>query len=121
MITRTQLLPRTEHVRDCWICVIVTEGTVNRIRTRDRRTTDCGMILIGGPSRHFRWSDRLVLNQIRAVVESSSLPHVVATSQRTPSSFRVALQESGLDVPIKEASEFDAGWIASTLSHSESV
>lgn len=27
MITRTKLLPRTEHVRDCWICVIVTEGT----------------------------------------------------------------------------------------------
>lgn len=26
MITRTKLLPRTEHARDCWICVIVTEG-----------------------------------------------------------------------------------------------
>jgi hypothetical protein len=26
MIVRTKLLPRTEHVRDAWLCVIVTEG-----------------------------------------------------------------------------------------------
>lgn len=115
------LVPSHDEVKRPADNVIITEGTVNRIRPRDRRSTDCGMILVGGPSRHFHWSNELILNQIRTVVESSELPHVIATSQRTPPSFRTALLESGLDIPVREASEFDADWIASTLSHSESV
>jgi mitochondrial fission protein ELM1 len=117
----TCIIPSHDEVKRPANNVIVTEGTVNRIRPLDRRSTDCGMILVGGPSRHFHWSNELILNQIRAVVESSTLPHVIATSQRTPLSFRSALLESGFDIPVREASEFDADWIASTLSHSESV
>ena len=115
------LIPSHDEVARPPANAIVTEGAVNRIRPEHRRTADCGVILVGGPSKHFRWSDEKIVSQVRRVVECNSMPHVVATSQRTPESFRTALMRSGLDLPIKEASEFDSAWLANTLSHSESV
>lgn len=115
------LIPSHDEVTRPPANAIVTEGAVNRIRPENRRTPDCGVILVGGPSKHFRWSDEMIVSQIRRVVECSPMPHVVATSQRTPESFRFALMRSGLDLPIKESSEFDSAWIANTLSHSESI
>ncbi|MFN9717770.1 MAG: mitochondrial fission ELM1 family protein [Planctomycetota bacterium] len=83
--------------------VIVTEGALNRIRPEHHRRAECGAFLIGGPSRHFQWSDTLVLSKISDVVTRSELPYILMTSQRTPSSFHVALRESGLHLRVRSA------------------
>jgi mitochondrial fission protein ELM1 len=115
------LIPAHDEVSQPRANVIVTEGAVNRIRPDNRRTADTGLILIGGPCRHFEWSNECVLQQIREVVERNRLPCVLATSQRTPESFRKSLFETGLELPVKACNDFDSSWLASTLAHSQFV
>ncbi len=83
--------------------VIVTEGALNQVRPELRRSSDCGVFLVGGLSRHFRWSDAAVLCQIESVLQQSELPWLLITSQRTPASFHQSLRESGLHLRLKSA------------------
>lgn len=83
--------------------VIVTEGALNQVRPELRRSSDCGVFLVGGLSRHFQWSDAAVLCQIEQVLKRSELPWLMITSQRTPASFHQSLRESGLHLRLKSA------------------
>nr|NIW45241.1 hypothetical protein [Gammaproteobacteria bacterium]NIX56424.1 hypothetical protein [candidate division Zixibacteria bacterium] len=47
-----------------------------------------GMILIGGPSKHYAWDDQLMLDQINMILRSDRrISWLIADSPRTPISF----------------------------------
>ncbi len=73
--------------------VLATTGVINPITplaevTRARR----GLILVGGPSRHFRWADDEVLRQILTLVaEHGDWQWVCSGSRRTPETLAAKL------------------------------
>ncbi|HAN26414.1 MAG TPA: hypothetical protein DCP75_01530 [Haliea salexigens] len=67
---------------------IVTRGPLNPLRPATRVDPSRGLILIGGPSRHFHWDAEQVVEQIQRL--RCNLPDVnwqIATSRRTPNDF----------------------------------
>jgi len=67
--------------------VLVTAGVLNSIRPGGRHDADTGLIVLGGPSRHFHWDDDDILQQIEQLL--AARPHgrwLLSTSPRTPES-----------------------------------
>ncbi len=67
--------------------VVTTRGPLTEISYSPRTDEQRGLILLGGPSRHHQWSDRLVARQIEKIVSAdASVQWNVLTSRRTPRS-----------------------------------
>ncbi len=65
--------------------VITTYGAINPIQFNNEKSINTGLILIGGPSKHYHWNDELIVNQITQIVTNSPDIHwTVADSPRTP-------------------------------------
>ena len=78
---------------------IVTMGPLNSIQPRQNRDEEKGLVLVGGQSKHFLWSNTLVLEQIKGILESG-FRWSVSDSPRTPPIMREQLRrmaEEGLD------------------------
>jgi uncharacterized protein len=68
--------------------VLISRGSLNRSQRVTGKERTQGMILVGGPSRHHRWRDAAVVDQIVRVVRySPPREWVLATSRRTPAGF----------------------------------
>lgn len=68
--------------------VFNTIGAINPIRPSGESSPKEGLILIGGPSKHFAWSDEKLIEQLEQL--RLCLPEVhwnLTTSRRTPNSF----------------------------------
>lgn len=102
--------------------LVLTDGAINRIRPSQSLCPQTGLILIGGPSRHFHWCDRKIASQIAAVVRRETrTTWTVATSRRTPDSFSAAWQQSGLTVPLVPVHQTSPDWLPERLSRSGTV
>ena len=87
-------VPRHDHYRPRGN-IVATEGVICPA-AQGRKDAGAGLILVGGSSRHFRWSDATVAATIQAI--ASECPEVawqVCDSRRTPPSFRACLPEAG--------------------------
>lgn len=71
---------------------IVTQGALNTVTPSLQQDTCRGMILVGGGSRYFRWSNAALLRQITAVLNGSTLQWQITDSTRTPAVTRRSLQ-----------------------------
>lgn len=70
--------------------LIITRGPLNRVRAGAHQAPGPDLVLVGGGSRHFRWSDA-VLAQIGAVLAQPG-EWLVTDSPRTPAAARTALR-----------------------------
>ena len=76
-------VPRHDRVRRT-TKVVSTRGVICPTRVDDKET-GTGLILLGGPSPHFEWSNREIGDQMEAIVrESPDLVWQVFDSRRTP-------------------------------------
>ena len=65
--------------------IITTKGALNPIQFNEKKLSDSGLILLGGPSKHYEWNNESILDQIIQVVNSNSDIHwTIANSPRTP-------------------------------------
>ncbi len=102
--------------------VIATEGALNRIRPAADRDPRSGMILIGGPSRHYSWDQTGLLQQVRGVLERQHLNWTVATSRRTPAATEQALASlAGNGVRMVLAHQTDPDWLPERLRSASEV
>lgn len=103
--------------------VLTTRGVLNRILSPQEKDPSRGLILLGGPSRHYRWSDEQILEQITAIVQFHPEIHwQVASSRRTPSTTVSLLTErvmNNVDVVPHESTS--AGWLPEQLSKAAQV
>jgi len=87
-----------------------TKGPLVKSLTRSKQT-EHQLILVGGPSKHYRWSDDLILRQIQALIaKNCPLPWRVIASRRTPTSCQRALQTlatTSSKTPTKNTVIFD--------------
>ena len=72
--------------------VLSTRGPLNVIEPAEQKLERQGLILIGGPSKHHRWSDQRMLDCIESIVRRDpDWRWTVAGSRRTPASMEKAL------------------------------
>jgi mitochondrial fission protein ELM1 len=65
--------------------VLPTLGALNSVEPCRDRDLNTGLIVLGGPSRHYRWNDDQILSQIDRLIEERPLNSwLVTTSRRTP-------------------------------------
>lgn len=64
--------------------VWVTNGVLNKVQYSNDSLLNRGLILVGGPSKHFHWEDASVLKQIIALVEANpEIQWELSSSRRT--------------------------------------
>jgi mitochondrial fission protein ELM1 len=101
--------------------IIISEMPLPPPASGNPKDENLGFFLIGGPSRHFKWSDREIIEKINTIIEASpneGMNWKLSTSRRTPSSFANAIKQNIL----KELEFFDyrdtpSGWIELQLSN----
>ena len=101
--------------------VLQTKGVLNRVQPRPNAQRMGGLMLIGGPSAHYRWSDQQICQQIQSVVEGSEQMWTIATSRRTPPSFLRALGDCDSDIQIVPPEDTDPEWLPSQLSQAQTA
>jgi mitochondrial fission protein ELM1 len=73
----------------------VTRGTLKRIRVTNNPEPQRGLILIGGPSRHYRWNNREVAARIITLIRCDpARTWLLTTSRRTAGGFAEHLQRN---------------------------
>jgi mitochondrial fission protein ELM1 len=110
------LIPRHDGVQAP--NVLATRGALNALQPAAARAPDRGLILLGGPSRHYRWAEDEIARQVEAVVaRRPDMNWTLAGSRRTPPStlgrLRALLAAGVRIVPIEETAP---GWLAGELS-----
>lgn len=110
------LIPAADGLKRVPQNVIITEGALNRIQPNGYLDANRGLILIGGPSEHYGWSDQHVLAQLKAVIESHSrMEWTLTTSRRTPTSFLAAWNSSGCRGQMVPVEQTDPEWLPQQL------
>lgn len=100
--------------------VVATVGALNRMQPAAQQRPGSGMLLIGGPSKHFIWDEAAVLAQVAALVKSSPRGWLLTTSRRTPDSFLPALADLQLtDLDVVPFDQTDAQWLVTHLPAQE--
>jgi mitochondrial fission protein ELM1 len=97
---------------------IETKGVLNSIRPDDKHHADKSLIMIGGPSKHFKWSDSGVVSQIYELVKQNpDIEYTLTTSPRTPESFIAAARRiKSKNLCIVPYQNTEKGWVADKLA-----
>jgi mitochondrial fission protein ELM1 len=100
--------------------VLLTQGALNSIRPSQEQRLDQGLILVGGPSRHFAWDNATVGTMVETVIQQNPTIHFqLTTSRRTPQSFlRDHLQINAHRLDVHPFAQTAPDWIAQALSRS---
>jgi len=113
------LIPSTHQFRSLPANVVLTEGPINRVRPSTSLSPTKGLILIGGISDHYEWSDQSVINQIKSIVTANQgVEWTVTTSRRTPSSFLELWRDSNLPVTMVPCERTPPDWVPQMMSQS---
>lgn len=101
--------------------VITTLGVLNPMQPGEKKP-DSLLFLIGGPSKHVKWDDAAILQQLAAVVAAIRPGTIwrIADSRRTPDSLRAALLQK-YGERFQPFAQCPPGWLADRLAHTETV
>lgn len=105
--------------------LFITQGVLNRVRPGVAKDPRQGLILVGGPSKHHRWSEREVIEQV-ARIQARSAPQQrwrLTTSRRTPPGFVVALNAliDPARIEVVPYEQTDAEWLPAQLAWAGTV
>lgn len=93
-----------------------TRGAVNRMQRKVKHGPSRGLILVGGPSKHFTWSDSEVVEKISSIVaRDTEHSWTVATSRRTPEETLHQLRNATLNAEIVLPETVSTAWLPDTL------
>ena len=99
---------------------IPTKGALNRISETIPEKEAKGLIMLGGPSKHFTWQTEPLLEAIASIVLSHpELIWTVGDSRRTPESVLPELAEKGLPLSIASHKEATGTWLMDQLLASQ--
>ena len=114
------LVPEHDQLKSRSNRVQTTRGALNRM-VPGEKLPGSSLVLIGGPSKHVRWSDREVIDQLQGIQSANPEMRLrIATSRRTPSEFLKHLQElPNVEIILPESVGRD--WLPKTLAETERV
>lgn len=101
---------------------LITRGVLNTVRWSDGHDDDVGLVVIGGPSRHYHWDDDMLLQQLRQLVGTRPKRRWwISSSPRTPAALsqRLAAALPGAEfVPFGQA---PAEWLEQHMAEAGEV
>lgn len=109
--------PKRDHI-------LITEGVLNDVHPVTELTREkSGLILVGGKSRHYRWEELSMHEQILAITDQYPDWHwLICDSRRTPESFLERLRDDAPDnLQLHSHADTPAGWVQERLSRSRTV
>ncbi len=101
---------------------VPTIGALNRVTPSRAQRDDLGVMLIGGPSRQYGWSELALVNQVNEIVRTA--PEVswqLTTSRRTPTTCLPKLQALSSRLTVVPCEETDPNWVPRKLSKANRV
>lgn len=112
------LIPRHDNVKSN-ANVIETLGPVNKVRPSSQLDDQRGLILLGGSSRHFKWQNHQVLEQIAELLQSNGgIEWQLASSRRTPDDFYEELSQSLPSVSVIRPEDVASDWLPAQMQQS---
>jgi len=100
--------------------ILASRGVLNRITPAKNRKADSSLILVGGPSRHYDWSNDAVFEQIKTIADKTGHRCLVAGSRRTPPELSASLSRLE-NVDWVASEQTDANWLPEQLDRAESI
>ena len=103
--------------------VIVTESSLVNINHKKRKKANFGLFLIGGPSRHYYWDTKVVLEQIKKISKKfRSSQFFLTTSRRTPINFLDELNNQNLkNIKGYEYLEIENDWLDKNINKANNI
>ncbi len=108
------LIPEHDHP-PALPSVITTRGALNTVIPSQGHEQGQGLILVGGPSPHYRWDDHGIAGQIATLVTRTPGIHwTLTTSRRTPPEFPAMLPAG--QITVVPGVDTPAGWLEQQLA-----
>ena len=103
--------------------VIVTTGALNPMQAGQEHDPARGLILTGGPSRHYRLSASALLSAVRRVLAQAAPRYwTVSNSPRTPEKLTRALSQlATAEVQVALWEQNDPDWLTAALARARDV
>jgi mitochondrial fission protein ELM1 len=99
--------------------IIISNGPLCSIENSHFHDHRKGLFLIGGPSKHYQWSEKAIITQIEHIVmqkDNLNIDWEISTSRRTPQSFLLGLLERKIpNLQITRFEKAEPGWLESRL------
>lgn len=102
--------------------IIITRGALNTIIPATNQDAARGLILIGGPSRHYHWDENTLLDQLQCILKDGSVQWTLSDSPRTPE--QTCAQLKALNHPnlhYYSCKSTPANWLSEQLKMSANV
>ena len=101
--------------------IIVTRGAINMMVPSTQQSDDRGIIMIGGPSKHFGWNTSDLLKQIENIANKSiNVSWQITDSPRTPDITHKSLQELNIkNVVFHSCKNTPEDWLPRQLVNSK--
>ena len=93
--------------------IINTQSSLVKFNSNLKKKENIGLILIGGPSKHYFWDSKIVLEEICKISKKFKFRRLLlSTSRRTPSDFLDQLNELNFsDIKVYEYSKIKSDWL----------
>ena len=103
--------------------VLVTQGVLNAVQSSTKLSPRRGLILIGGPSKHFGWSDTGIAAQVKEIISSTpETDWTLTTSRRTPAGFlQIASELKASNLRIVPVEDTKQGWVTKQMATSGQI
>jgi len=93
--------------------IINTQSSLVNLNSNLKKKENTGLILIGGPSKHYFWDSKTVLEEICKISKKFKFRKLLlSTSRRTPFDFLDQLNELNIpDIKVYEYSKIKSDWL----------
>ena len=93
--------------------IIYTQSSLVKFNSNLKKKENTGLILIGGPSKHYFWDSKTVLEEICKISKKFKFRKLLlSTSRRTPFDFLDQLNELNIpDIKVYEYSKIKSDWL----------
>ncbi|GHC40387.1 mitochondrial fission ELM1 family protein [Roseibacillus persicicus] len=100
--------------------IIATKGALNRIPEALPPKTEAGLIMLGGPSKHFDWQTQPLLAAIERIVsQEPQRPWTVGDSRRTPADLLPLLAEKLPNLEAVSHQDSPPDWLRDQMLEAE--
>ena len=106
------IIPKHDGIKNC-TNVINTQSSLVSFDSNLKKKENIGLILIGGPSKHYFWDSRLVLQEICKISKKFKFRRLLlTTSRRTPFDFVGELDKLNIyNIRVYEYSQIKGDWL----------
>jgi mitochondrial fission protein ELM1 len=96
---------------------LATQGVINTVIPSSNHDENKGMILIGGPSKHYTWDTKKIVQQITTLL--NDMPDIswsIANSRRTPEDFSAQINEIPAPFDFIDYRQTSKDWLSQQLA-----